>query len=81
MVHLTKKRNLTVAEIFDYDSTCILEDGRIAFCAWMEPQLFDKVNKEGYLFCFTVNDDGDTSLEYIKTNTPAIPCNVAIEVK
>lgn len=85
MVNVTnslKKHNLTVAEIFDCDNTCcILEDGRIAFCAWMDDQLFNKVDKEDYILCFTVDYDGETNLEYIKTNTPATPCNVKIVVE
>ena len=31
--HTEKK--LTIAEIFDYNNTCILEDGRIAFYVWI----------------------------------------------
>lgn len=84
MVNITnhlKKHNLTVAEIFDCDNTCVLEDGRIAFCAWMDAQFFNKVNIEGYILCFVVDDDGETNLEYIRTDTPATPCNVAIEVE
>lgn len=74
--HAEKKP--TIAEVFDNNNTCILEDGRIAFCAWMDAQLFNKVDKENYILCFTVDDDGETNLEYIKTNTPAIPCDVKI---
>lgn len=77
--HAEKK--LTIAEIFDCDNTCLLEDGRIAFCGWMDAQLFNKVDKEDYILCFTVDDDGETNLEYIKTNTPATPCNVEIVVE
>lgn len=73
-------KKLTVAEIFDCDNTCILEDGRIVFCAWMDASLFDKVNKKDYLLCFTIDNDGETNIEYIRTNTPATPCNVEITV-
>lgn len=76
-----KKHNLTITEIFECDSTCILDDGRIAFCAWMDAQIFNKVNKEGYILCFIADDDGETNLEYIRTNTPAIPCDVEIVVE
>lgn len=76
--HAEKK--LTIAEIFDCDNTCILEDGRIAFCAWMDASLFDKVNEKDFLLCFTVDRDGETNIEYIRTNTPATPCNVEIMV-
>ena len=78
--HTEKK--LTIAEIFDCNNTCcVLEDGRIAFYAWMNAQLFYKVYEEGYILCFVVDDDGETNLEYVKVNTPAIPCNVAIKVE
>lgn len=83
MVNVTnhlKKHNLTVAEIFECESTCVLEDGKIAFCPWMEAQFFNKVNKEGYILCFTVDDDGETTLEYIPTHTLATPCDVEIKV-
>lgn len=76
--HAEKKP--TIAEVFDNNNTCILEDGRIAFCAWMEESLFDKVNEEDFLLCFTVGRDGETNIEYIRTNTPATPCNVEIKV-
>ena len=76
------EEKLTIAEIFDCDNnTCILEDGRVAFCPWMNAQLFNKVDKEDYILCFTVDYDGETNLEYIETNTPAIPCNVKIVVE
>lgn len=41
MVKVTNNRaeKKLVADIFDCDNTCILEDGRIAFCAWMEASL------------------------------------------
>lgn len=84
MVNVTnrlKKHNLTAAEIFECDSTCVLEDGRIAFSAWMDIHLFKKVNKEGYILCFTVDDDGKTNLKYIRPDTPATPCNVKIVVE
>lgn len=77
-LHVEKK--LTVAEIFDCDNTCILENGRIAFCAWMESSLFDKVNKKDFLLCFTVDRDGETNIEYIRTNALATPCDVQITV-
>lgn len=76
--HAEKK--LTVDEIFNCDNTCILEDGRIAFCAWMGADLFEKVNKEDFILCFTVDDDGETSIEYIRTDAPATPCDVEITV-
>ena len=76
--HAEKK--LTIAEIFDCDSTCILEDGRIALCAWMDASLFDKVNEKDFLLCFTVNRDGETNIEYIHTDTPVTPCDVEITV-
>ena len=81
VTNYTKKKMRTIAEVFDDNSTCVLEDGRIAFCAWMDAQLFNKVDKEDYILCFTVDDDGETSLEYIKTNTPATPCDVEIVVE
>ena len=73
--HQTEKK-LTIAKIFDCDSTCILEDGRIAFCAWRD----DKVVKKDFLLCFIIDDDGETNIEYIRTNTPATPCNIEITV-
>ena len=76
--YMEKKR--TIAEIFDCNNTCILEDGRIAFCAWMDASLFDKVNKKDFLLCFTIDDDGETNIEYIRTDTLAIPCDVEIIV-
>lgn len=76
--HAEKK--LTIAEIFDCDNTCILEDGRIAFCAWMDASFFDKVNKKGSILCFTIDDSGKTCIEYIRDDTPATPCNVKITV-
>ena len=76
--YMEKKR--TIAEIFDSNNTCILEDGRIAFCAWMDASLFDKVNKKDFLLCFTIDDDGETNIEYIRTDTLAIPCDVEIIV-
>lgn len=76
--YMEKKR--TIAEIFDCNNTCILEDGRIAFCAWMDVSLFDKVDKKDFLLCFTIDDDGKTNIEYIRTDTLAIPCDVEITV-
>lgn len=76
--HAEKK--LTIAEIFDCDSTCLLEDGRIAFCGWMGANLFDKVNEKDFFLCFTIDNDGETNIEYIRVDTPAIPCNVEITV-
>ena len=74
------EKKLTIEEIFDYNSSCILEDGRIAFCAWMDASLFNKLNEEDSILCFTVNDGGETNLEYIHVDTPATPCNVEITV-
>ena len=76
--YMEKKR--TIAEIFDCNNTCILEDGRIAFCAWMDASLFDKMDKKDFLLCFTIDDDGETNIEYIRTDTLAIPCDVEITV-
>ena len=76
--YMEKKR--TIAEIFDCNNTCILEDGRIAFCAWMDASLFDKVDKKDFLLCFIIDDDGETNIEYIRTDTLAIPCDVEITV-
>lgn len=76
--YMEKKR--TIAEIFDCNNTCILEDGRIAFCAWMNASLFDKVDKKDFLLCFIIDDDGETNIEYIRTDTLAIPCDVEITV-
>ena len=76
--YMEKKR--TIAEIFDCNNTCLLEDGRIAFCGWMDTNLFDKVDEEDFLLCFTINNDGETNIEYIRTDTIAIPCNVEITV-
>lgn len=83
MVEITNnpvEKKLTVAEIFDCDNTCILEDGRIAFCAWMESNLFDKVNKKDFLLCFTIDPNGETSIEYLRTDTLATPCDIKITV-
>ena len=77
--HVEKK--LTVAEIFDCNDSCILEDGRIAICAWMDADLFDKVDKKGSLLCFTIENNGDINIEYIRANTPATPCDVKIVVE
>ena len=74
------KKKLTVAEIFNCDSSCILEDGRIAICAWMDAFLFDKLNKEDSILCFIVDDDGETSIEYVRAKTPATPCTIEITV-
>lgn len=76
--HAEKK--LTIAEVFDNNNTCILEDGRIAFCAWMDASLFDKVNEKDFLLCFTIDPDGETNIEYIRTNALATPCNVEIMI-
>jgi len=76
--HAEKKS--TIAEIFDCGDTCILEDGRIAFCAWMDANLFDKVNEKDFLLCFTIDNDGETNIEYIRTDTLATPCTVEITV-
>lgn len=77
-LHVEKK--LTVAEIFDCDNTCILENGKIAFCAWMDVFLFEKVEKKDYFLCFTIDPDGKTNIEYIRTNALATPCDVQITV-
>lgn len=77
--HAEKKP--TIAEVFDNNNTCVLEDGKIAFCAWMDIFLFDKVEKRDYFLCFTVDRDGKTNIEYIRTNTLATPCDVEIKVK
>ena len=76
--HAEKK--LTIAEIFDRGNTCILEDGKIAIDVWMDIFLFEKVNKKDFLLCFTVDDNGETSIEYIRAKTLATPCNVKITV-
>lgn len=73
-------KKLTIAEIFSYDDTCILDDGRIALCAWMDASLFNKLDKEDFILCFIVDNDGDTNIEYIRTDTPATPCIVEIKV-
>lgn len=83
MVKVTKsytKKKLTIAEIFDRGNTCILEDGKIAIDGWMDIFLFKKVNKKDFLLCFTIDGDGKTNIEYIRTDTPATPCNVEITV-
>ena len=74
------EKKLTIAEIFACDNTCILEDGRIAFCAWMDANLFNKLEEEDSILCFTIENDGETNLEYIHVDTPAIPCDVEITV-
>ena len=76
--HTEKK--LTIEEVFAYDNTCILEDGRIAVCPWMDVNLFNKLNKDDSILCFTVEDDGETNIEYIRLNTLATPCTVEITV-
>lgn len=84
MVNVTnhlEEHNRTVAEIFDFDRTCVLEDGRIAFCARMDAKLFSELKKEDYILCFTIDDDGRTNLEYIRIDAPAIPCDVEIVVE
>lgn len=80
VTNYTKKKMRTIAEVFDDNSTCVLEDGRIAFCAWMDASLFNKLGKEDFILCFIVDNDGDTNIEYIRTDTPATPCNVEITV-
>ena len=80
VTNYTKKKMRTIAEVFDDNSTCVLEDGRIAFCAWMDASLFNKLGKEDFILCFIVDNDGDTYIEYIRTDTPATPCNVKITV-
>ena len=84
MVKVTKsytKKKLTIAEVFDCDNnTCILEDGRIVFRAWMDGSLFAKVNEEDSFLCFTIDDDGEALIEYIRTDTPATPCDVEVMV-
>lgn len=85
MVKVTKsytKKKLTVEEIFACNNTCLLEDGRIAFCAWLDANLFDRLEKDkkDFILCFTIEDDGETNIEYIRLNTPATPCNVEITV-
>ena len=74
------KKKLTIAEVFDNNNTCVLEDERIAFRAWMDANLFDKVNEKDSFLCFPVDNDGETNIEYIRTNTPATPCTVEITV-
>lgn len=74
------KKKLTIAEIFDCNNTCVLEDGRIAFCAWMNAYLFDKVNEKDFPLCFTIDNNGETNIEYIPTHTLATPCDVKIVV-
>ena len=83
MVKITNNyvgKKLTIAEIFSCDDTCILNDGRIALCAWTDASLFNKLDKEDFILCFIVDNDGDTNIEYIRTDTPATPCNVEITV-
>ena len=74
------EKKLTVAEILDCNNPCILKDGRIAFSAWMDVNLFNKLNKKGSILCFTIDDSGKTCIEYIRDDTPATPCNVKITV-
>ena len=76
--HAEKK--LTVEEIFACDNTCILEDGRIAFCAWMDANLFNRLEEEDSILCFTVDDDGETNIENIRLDALATPCTVEITV-
>ena len=73
-------KKFTIEEVFAYTNTCLLEDGRIAVCPWMDVNLFNKLNKDDFILCFTVDDDGETNIEYIRTNTPATTCNVEITV-
>lgn len=75
----TEKKS-SIEDIFACDNTCILDDGRIAFCAWMDAHLFNKLNEEDSILCFTVADDGETMIEYIPIDTLATPCNVEITV-
>lgn len=84
MINITnqhEEQKRTIREIFDYDNTCLLEDGRLAICAWMKSDVYNKVCKDGYIFCFTISNEGENSIEYIKTNTPAIPCDVEITIR
>ena len=76
--HTEKK--LTIEEVFAYDNTCILEDERIAVCLRMDVNFFNKVNMKGFILCFTIDDDGETNIEYIRTDAPATPCDVEITV-
>jgi len=46
----------------------------------MDPFLFDKLDKEDSILCFIVNDDGETSIEYIRAKTLATPCEVEMTV-
>lgn len=83
MVKVTNRhaeKKLTIEEVFAYENTCILEDGRIAVCPWMDVNLFINLNKDDSILCFIVDDDGETSIEYIRTDTPATPCDVEITV-
>ena len=86
MVKITNhhaEKNLTIAEIFACNNTCILGDGRIAFCAWMDATLFDRLEKDkkDSILCFTIEDDGETKIEYIPIDAPATPCDVEIVVE
>ena len=76
--HVEKK--LTIAEIFDRGNTCILEDGKIAIDVWMDADLFNKLNKDDSILCLTVDDDGESMIEYVPIDTPATPCDVEITV-
>ena len=80
VIYSHAEKKLTVAEIFNCDNTCLLEDGRIAFCAYMEANLFNKLDEEDSILCFTLDDDGEPNIEYIRTDAPAIPCDVEITV-
>ena len=83
MIKVTKnyvEKKLTVAEIFNCDSSCILKDGRIAICAWMDASLFNKLNKDDSILCLTVDDDGEPMIEYVPIDTPATPCDVEITI-
>ena len=74
------EKKLTVEEVFACNDTCILEDGRIAFLAWMDIRLFNKLDKDDSILCFTVADDGETMIEYVSIDALATPCNVEIKV-
>jgi len=76
--HAEKK--LPIEEVFTHEDTCILEDGRIAFWAWMDESLFNKLKEEDSILCFTINDDGEANIECISTDTLATPCTVEVIV-
>lgn len=74
------EKKLTLEEAFAYENTCLLEDGRIAVCPWMDVNLFNKLNKDDSILCFTVADDGETMIEYVPIDALATPCDVEITV-